>query len=130
MRALALISWLCIAGVATAAELPHERGVPDPCDATAWRTRVAATEKAVVESAPFRVPAAVWRGSVRQACAVVVFTVDADGRAVAPELLAYSPNAVAGKAALETLSRYRFKAPSDGQHTLRFQLWRFGPERD
>lgn len=100
----------------------------DACDAVAWRDRVAPSEKAVAEAAPYKVPAAAWRGSVRQACAVVVFTVGGDGRATSPEVVAYSPNAVAAKSALETLARYRFNAPANTRLTLQFQRSRYAPD--
>jgi TonB family protein len=120
MRCLIVALGLLAAGTSAASE------IPDACDAAAWRSRVAAAEKAVVSSAPYKIPAGLWRRSTKQVCAVVAFTVDADGRAASPEVLASTPNAGAGRGALETLEGYRFSAPRGTRLVLRFQLSRFG----
>jgi len=124
MRYIMFLAVLLATGSASAGEAPAA------CDAFAWHGRVSIAEKAVIESAPYKVPAAALRGSARQACAVVTFTVNSDGRASSPEVVAFSPNAVAARSALETLARYRFHAPVGSRLTLRFQRSRYSPESD
>jgi TonB family protein len=115
-RHIAVAVGLVACGTVAASETPNA------CDAAAWRPQVAEGEKAVVESAPYKIPPGLWRRSTKQVCAVVTFTVDADGRAVSAEVLASTPNAVAGAAALEALVHYRFNAPRGAQLALRFAL--------
>lgn len=72
-------------------------------------------------------PANGWRKGDFEACSILSFDLDRDGKASNVEVVESSPSRVYGQAARSALKGFVFRSASGGRYVLLFHTYRFDP---